>query len=72
MSVYTFIQPCQDDVLGFVGDSEEKQLWIYGVVLCEEIQSLRQSHHMLDHISPVCNLVLLEFGGGDIRRKFSF
>ena len=58
--------------LFFVGDIEEKQLWFYDVVLCEEIQSLRQSHHMLDYISLVCNLVLLEFGGGDIRRIFWF
>jgi hypothetical protein len=59
-------------VLVFVGDIEEKQLWFFGVVLCKEIQSLRRNHHMLITSVLFCNLVLLEFGGGDVRRKFCF
>ena len=59
-------------MLVFVGDIEEKQLWFFGVVLYEEIQSLRQSHHIWSHQFWFWNLVLLEFGGGDFWRKFWF
>lgn len=60
VSNYISIQPSQDDVLGFVGDNEETQLWFYStrtsVALCEEIQSFHKSHLILIKLVHVCKL----------------
>lgn len=57
VSNYTFIQSGQE-VLVFVGDIEEKQIWLYNFVLCEEIQSLRWNHLPLIKLVPVCKFKL--------------
>lgn len=43
-------------MLGFVSDIEETQLQFYSVALCEEIQSLHQSHLILIKLVHVCKL----------------